>query len=106
MEFNLVENEKYYRKDTIETQIYSGSRSNLLIMISITRNQRARLIPHLLTSGLILSLLMSIPWVNWFPTRNKYRSHIVAIMIFIYHDFFVIFINSGRNPIPWRRTNP
>jgi hypothetical protein len=46
--------------DNIETRIYSGLRTNLLIMISTTRNQRAGLIPHLLTSGLIPSLLTSI----------------------------------------------
>jgi hypothetical protein len=46
--------------DNIETRIYSGSRTNLLIMINTTRNQRAGLILHLLTSGLIPSLLMSI----------------------------------------------
>jgi hypothetical protein len=45
--------------DTIEARIYSGLRTNLLIMISITRNQRAGLIPHILTSGLILSILVS-----------------------------------------------
>jgi hypothetical protein len=44
--------------DNIETRIYSGSRTNLLIMISITRNQRAGLISHLLTSGLIPSILI------------------------------------------------
>jgi hypothetical protein len=33
--------------DNIETQIYSGSRTNLLIMISTTRNKRVGLIPHL-----------------------------------------------------------
>jgi hypothetical protein len=46
--------------DTIVTRIYSYSRTNLLIMINITRNQRAGLIPHLLNSRLILSLLISI----------------------------------------------
>jgi hypothetical protein len=46
--------------DNIETRIYSGSRTNLPIMISTTRNQRAGLIPHLLTSGFIPSLLMFI----------------------------------------------
>jgi hypothetical protein len=46
--------------DTIETRIYSYSRTNLLIMINITRNQRAGLIPHLLNSRLILSLLISV----------------------------------------------
>jgi hypothetical protein len=46
--------------DNIETRIYFGSRTNLPIMISTTRNQRAGLIPHLLTSGLIPSLLMFI----------------------------------------------
>jgi hypothetical protein len=46
--------------DNIETRIYFGSRTNLLIMISTTRNQIAGLISHLLTSGLIPSLLMSI----------------------------------------------
>jgi hypothetical protein len=42
MGFNPDGNDKYYKKiniDTIETQIYSGSRTNLLIMISITRNK-------------------------------------------------------------------
>jgi hypothetical protein len=38
-------------KDNIEIRIYSGLRTDLLIMISTTRNQRAGLIPHLLTSG-------------------------------------------------------
>jgi hypothetical protein len=61
--FNPNGNDKYYRKiniDNIEIRIYSGSRTNLLIVISITRNQRAGLIPHLLTSGLIPILLTSI----------------------------------------------
>jgi hypothetical protein len=35
--------------------------------------------------------LMFISWVNWFPTKNKSGSLIVAIMIFLY-----IFINSDR----------
>jgi hypothetical protein len=46
--------------DTIEIWIYSGSRTNLVIMISITRNQRSGLIQHHLTSELIPSLLVSI----------------------------------------------
>jgi hypothetical protein len=90
-------NDKYYRKINIdiETRIYSGSRTDLLIMISITRNQRAGLIPHLLTSGLIPSLLMSISWVNWFPTRNKSGSLIAAIMIFLLY----LWIPAGSNPV-------
>jgi hypothetical protein len=50
--------------DTIETRIYSDSRANLLIMISIIRIQRAGLIPHLLTSGLISGLLVFVSSVN------------------------------------------
>jgi hypothetical protein len=34
--------------DNIETRIYSDPRTNLPIMISTIRNQRAGLIPHLL----------------------------------------------------------
>jgi hypothetical protein len=63
MGFNPNRNDKYYKKiniDTIVTRIYSSLRTNLLIMIIIIRNQRAGLIPHFLTSGLIPSLLMSI----------------------------------------------
>jgi hypothetical protein len=46
MRFNPDDNDKYYKKiniDTIEIdiRIYFGLRTNLLIMISITRNQRA-----------------------------------------------------------------
>jgi hypothetical protein len=55
-------------------------------MISTTRNQRAGLIPHLLTSGFVPSLLMFISWVNWFPTRNKSGSLIVVTMIFYIHS--------------------
>jgi hypothetical protein len=58
-----METNEAYRKiniDNIETRIYSGSRTNLPIMISTTRNQRAGLILHLLASGLIPSLLMFI----------------------------------------------
>jgi hypothetical protein len=46
--------------DNIETRIYSGSRTNLPIMISTIRNQKAGLILHLLSSGFIPSLLMFI----------------------------------------------
>jgi hypothetical protein len=48
----------------IETRIHSGFRFNLLIMIGITRDRRDRLIPHLLTSGLIPSLMVRLSWVN------------------------------------------
>jgi hypothetical protein len=86
--------------DTIETRIYSYSRTNLLIMINITRNQRAGLIPHLLNSRLILSFLISISWVNRFPTRNKSEHLIVGIMIFLlYYQF-------RPDPTWWRRTSP
>jgi hypothetical protein len=68
-EFSPDGNDRYYTEnqyiqkiniDYIEIRIYSGSRTNLPIMISMTTNQRAGLIPHLLPSGLILSLLMFI----------------------------------------------
>jgi hypothetical protein len=91
MRFNPDGNDKYYRNDTIETRIYSDSRTNLLIMISITRNQRAGLIPCLLTSGLIPSLFGFISWVNWFLTRNKSGPPYSCD-----HDFLIVFINSGQ----------
>jgi hypothetical protein len=41
------------KKIMIWTRIYSGSKINLPIMIGRTRDRRAGLVPHLLTSGLI-----------------------------------------------------
>jgi hypothetical protein len=57
-------NNRYIKKFVIETRIHSGLRFNLLIMISRTRDRRAGLIPHLLTSGLIPSLIMCLSRVN------------------------------------------
>jgi hypothetical protein len=51
-------NNKCMKKIMIWTRIYSGSKINLPIMIGRTRDRRAGLVPHLLTSGLIPSLLM------------------------------------------------
>jgi hypothetical protein len=51
-------NNKCMKKIMIGTRIYSGSKINLPIMIGRTRDRRARLVPHLLTSGLIPSLLV------------------------------------------------
>jgi hypothetical protein len=51
-------NNKYMKKIMIRTRIYSGSKINLPIIIGRTRDRRAGLIPHLLTSGLIPSLLV------------------------------------------------
>jgi uncharacterized BrkB/YihY/UPF0761 family membrane protein len=39
--------------------------------------------------------LMSISWVNWFPTRNKSGSLIAAIMIFLLY----LWIPAGSNPV-------
>jgi hypothetical protein len=50
-------NNKCMKKIMIWTRIYSGSKINLPIMIGSTRDRRAGLVPHLLTSGLIPSLL-------------------------------------------------
>jgi hypothetical protein len=49
-------NNKCMKKIMIWTRIYSGSKINLPIMIGRTRDRRAGLVPHLLTSGLIPSL--------------------------------------------------
>jgi hypothetical protein len=48
------------KKFVIETRIHSGLRFNLLIMIGRTRDRRAGLIPHLLTSGSIPSLMVCL----------------------------------------------
>jgi hypothetical protein len=61
-------------------------------MIGRTRDRRVGLNPHLLTNGLIPSLLVHLSWVNSFLIRNKSGSLIVVITI-----FFVTFIKSGRN---------
>jgi hypothetical protein len=53
-------NNRYIMKFVIETRIHSGLRFNLLIMIGRTRDRRAGLISHLLTSGLIPSLMMCL----------------------------------------------
>jgi hypothetical protein len=39
--------------------------------------------------------LMSISWVNWFPTRNKSGSLIVDIMIFLLY----LSIPTESNPV-------
>jgi hypothetical protein len=57
-------NNRYIKKFVIETRIHFGLRFNLLIMIGSTRDRRARLISHLLTSGLIPSLMVCLSWVN------------------------------------------
>jgi hypothetical protein len=46
------------KKIVIWIQIYSGSKINLPIMIGRTRDRRAGLVPHLLTSRSIPSLLV------------------------------------------------
>jgi hypothetical protein len=51
-------NNKCMKKIMIWTRIYSGSKISLAIMIGSTRDRRAGLVPHLLTSGLIPSLLV------------------------------------------------
>jgi hypothetical protein len=51
-------NNKCMKKIMIWTRIYSGSKNNLSIMIGRIRDRRAGLVPHLLTSGLIPSLLV------------------------------------------------
>jgi hypothetical protein len=51
-------NNKCMKNIMIWTQIYSGSKINLPIMIGRTRDCRVGLVPHLLTSGLIPSLLV------------------------------------------------
>jgi hypothetical protein len=53
-------NNRYIKKFMIETRIHSGWRFNLFIMISRIRDRRAGLIPHLLTSGLIPSLMVCL----------------------------------------------
>jgi hypothetical protein len=53
-------NNRYIKKFVMETRIHSGLRFNLLIMIGRTRDRRAGLIPHLLTSGLIPSLMVCL----------------------------------------------
>jgi hypothetical protein len=55
-------NIKCMKKIMIWTRIYSGSKINLPIMIGRTRDRRTGLVPHLLTSGLIQSLLMYLSW--------------------------------------------
>jgi hypothetical protein len=59
-EIQSVRNNRYIKKFVTETRIHSGLRFNLLIMIGRTRDRRAGLIPHLLTSGLITSLMMCL----------------------------------------------
>jgi hypothetical protein len=71
-------NNRYIKKIVMETWIYSGSGFNLLNMMARTKVRKAELIPH----GLI---------------RMSYGS---------YHNFLVIFMNSGRNPIRWKRMRP
>jgi hypothetical protein len=51
-------NNKCMKKIMIGIRIYSGSKINLPIMIARTRDRRAGLVPYLLTSGLIPSLLV------------------------------------------------
>jgi hypothetical protein len=51
-------NNKCIKKIMIWSRIYSGSKINLPIMIGRTKDRRAGLVPHLLTSGLIPSLLV------------------------------------------------
>jgi hypothetical protein len=53
-------NNRYIKKFVIETRIHSGLRFNLLIMIGRIRDRRVGLIPHLLTSGLIPSLMVCL----------------------------------------------
>jgi hypothetical protein len=48
--FNAAGIKKYMKEIMIETRIHSGLRINLLIVIVRTRDRRAGLIPHLLTS--------------------------------------------------------
>jgi hypothetical protein len=86
-------NNRYIKKIVIETQIYSGSKINLLIMIGRTRDRRARLNPHLLTSGLIMCLLAHLSLVNSFFTWNKSGSLIIVIIIFF------TFIYCGGNAL-------
>jgi hypothetical protein len=57
-------NNWYIKKFMTETRIHFGTRFNLLIMIGRTRDRRAGLIPHLLTSGLIPSLMVCLSRVN------------------------------------------
>jgi hypothetical protein len=57
-EIQSVRNNKCMKKIMIWDRIYSGSKINLPIMIGRTGDRRAGLVPHLLTSGLILSLLV------------------------------------------------
>jgi hypothetical protein len=57
-EIQFDRNNKCIKKIMIWIQIYSGSKINLPIMIGRTRDRRAGLVPHLLTSGLIPSLLV------------------------------------------------
>jgi hypothetical protein len=54
------ETERALKKFVIETRIHSGLRFHLLILIGRTRDRRAGLIPHLLTSGLIPSLMVCL----------------------------------------------
>jgi hypothetical protein len=57
-------NNKCTKKIVIWTRIYSGSKINLSIIIGRTRDRRVGLVPHLLTSGLIPSLLVYLSWAN------------------------------------------
>jgi hypothetical protein len=57
-------NNKCRKNIMIWTRFYSGSKINLPIMIGRTRDRRAELVPHLLTSGLIPSLLVYLSWAN------------------------------------------
>jgi hypothetical protein len=51
-------NNKCMKKIMIWTRIYSGSNFNLPIMMGRIKDRRAGLVPHLLTSVLIPSLLV------------------------------------------------
>jgi hypothetical protein len=51
-------NNKCMKKIMIWTRIYSGSKINLSIMMGRTRDRRGGLVSHLLTNGLIPSLLV------------------------------------------------
>jgi hypothetical protein len=57
-------NNKFMKKIVIWTRIYSGSKIILLIMIGRTKDRRVGLVSHLLTSGLILSLLVYLLCAN------------------------------------------
>jgi hypothetical protein len=54
------QNNRYIKKIMIDTRIYCGSKFNLVIMIGRTRDRRVGLNPHLLTNGLVPSLLVHL----------------------------------------------